>query len=235
MDLIPTPPDPFARIAAGSPSGGDLAAFLIELFFLPGNWLVWAIVEHTPAVARLLDIGPHDYGGAFAGCVSALVWIAALIVASVVWCKIRELDERLTSALVRGCAELCRRVRVARVRVACALARHRAPGRPAPREAAGGIELAEELELDAQTLRLLRAHAELGAGRSLPVSEAAAIVGSRRHDTLRMLARLQALELIRPAFGGPDGEAAYALTAAGRAFLMFNGMMPTAAAAHRAG
>jgi len=233
MDRTPTPPDPFAHVVAGSPSIDDLEAFLVDLFFAPGNWLVWALAEHVPAVARVLDIGPHDYSGALAGGLSAIVWAGALIVASIVWCKIRELDEAATNALAAGYAELCRRFRVARVRVACEMARLKSPRRPEPRETANGIELAEELELDPPTLRLLRLHAAIGPGRSLPVSEAASTIGKRRHETLRMLERLKALELIRPAFGAPDGEAAYVLTAAGRAYLMFNGRMPTAAAARR--
>src|SRR5690606_10438910 len=143
-------------------------------------------------------VGVHYYGGVFAGCLSAFVWIAALILVSATWGKIREIDEAMTSALVSAWAELRRRLRVARVKVACVVARYRQRGRPAAQEAAGGVALAEELELDPQALRLLRVHAELGPGRSLPVSAAVSTTGTRRHETLRMLARLQALELIRP-------------------------------------
>src|SRR5690606_28242976 len=88
------------------------------------------------------------------------------------------------------------------------------------------VEHAEELELDARTLLLLRAHAEIAPGYTLPISEAAAAIRCGRHEALRLLDRLKSLQLIRPTLGGPDGETAHVLTPAGRGYLLFKQLMP---------
>jgi hypothetical protein len=222
MELIPTPPDPFERLDPVSLTIGDLLPFLVELFFLPGNWLIWAVAAHAPAVARFLEIGATGYGGVQAGCVSALVWIASTVAVSIGYRSVRDFDAAITSTIVRGWADLRRRIRIARTLAIYRLRERRARAAPS-----STVELAEELELNAPALRLLRAHAAIAPGYALPVSEAAAAIRSSRHDTLRILGHLKSLQLIRATLGGPDGETAHVLTAAGRGYLLFKQMMPT--------
>lgn len=227
MEPTPTPPDPLSGVDLDALALGDLPTLLAGVFFLPGDRLVWAVAAHAPGLARFLEIGPHSYGGVLSGCVSALAWTALLVSIAALYRAVRRLDEALTGALVGGWNGLRVRGRVAHRLVTCRL---RELGRK--RSAApAAVELdAQELILDDDALRVLSILAELGPGRALAVGEAAARLGRRKDEALRVVRRLVALELIRPALAAPDGETAYALTPAGRGFVVFRRLLPQPAA-----
>ncbi|HEX7079706.1 MAG TPA: hypothetical protein VF329_01665 [Gammaproteobacteria bacterium] len=222
MDAIPQPPDLFVAIEAAKPlTLADLGPLLLMLFFLPGDWLIWAALTHAPAVARFLELAPQSYGGLLSGFVSACAWIALLIGTSMTYTAIRDFDEALTRRIVNLYQDACRRARIA-----AALTAYRWRRLRGSLEARQTPQLSEELVLTDEEIRVLRAHAKVGPGYALAVGELAAALGARTYEVQRTLERLTRLNLLRSTIGGLDGQNAYHLTPAGRAFLVFRQMAP---------
>ena len=53
----------------------DIVEILIQLFFLPGDSLLFLILNYLPKVTELLEFSYDDYHGMFAGIVSFIVWV----------------------------------------------------------------------------------------------------------------------------------------------------------------
>src|SRR5690606_12569156 len=85
MEPIPTPPDPFIVADAGALTISDLPAMLAVLFFVPGDWLLWSIAAYAAPVARLLAIGPADFGGPLSASISAVAWSASLVITTITY------------------------------------------------------------------------------------------------------------------------------------------------------
>ena len=212
----PVPPPPLPALDAngdGSVTFGDLAGWLRQAFFLPGDGVIWLVSTYTPSVAHFLGLGPEDYGGVGSGLTSGVVWLAVFLLVVIVYSKIRELDRRLT----RGVAVLYDNV-LRRVRISAAVLRQRFRRRDKPPPAT--LELKEDLQLTAEELRVLEAHAELGPGYALAVAECALQLGVPAHRAEALLEKLKGLGLLSGTLGG-DGQNAYILSAAGRGYLVF--------------
>jgi hypothetical protein len=57
----------------------DALSHLAQLFFLPGDSLIYAAIGFAPDLAGYLEFGGDSYRGWFSGVVSLLAWIAVLI------------------------------------------------------------------------------------------------------------------------------------------------------------
>lgn len=193
---------------------GDAQTWLVQLFFLPGDWLLWCLATYTPGIAGFLEIGADDYGGVLAAFLSALLWLAALLGVSLAYRAVRHVDEVLTATVVRLWAEAARRYRVAARIIAFKL-------KPRAQPAGQAMEVSDDIELSPGELRILRLHAAIPPGYALTTSELAAQLKIRRGQVPKLLRRLERERLIAKALGGDDGETSYALTAAGRAVLAF--------------
>lgn len=227
MEPIPTPPDPFAVAGTGAFTIGDLPAMFAVLFFVPGDWLLWSIATYAPAAARPLALGPGDFGGPLSAGVSALAWSVSLVIATITYRALRDFDDALTGAIVRASND----ARL-RARIAWRLTSYRLQELGKRRQkAASRLDLdAEELVLDDEALKLLRALAAPAAGRGLRLCDAAALLRRGERDARRVLERLKTLQLARSTARTADGETAYVLTAAGRGFLLFRQLVPPPAA-----
>ena len=53
----------------------DITEILIQLFFLPGDSLLFLILNYLPKVTELFKLSYDDYHGMFAGIVSFIVWV----------------------------------------------------------------------------------------------------------------------------------------------------------------
>jgi hypothetical protein len=131
---------------------------------------------------------------------------------------VRRFDRALTSGIVAGAAELRRRVRMA-----LAFARFRQRRRSERKEPTFD---GEEPTLSPDEVRALELHTRLAPGFALAVSDYVEELDMRAHDIRRVLERLQRLKLLQPTIGGLDGDAAYTLTAAGRALLQLRHARP---------
>lgn len=233
MDETPLPPfSPFTLDLNGDGlfTISDLKLWFGEAFYLPGDWLIWLVATHWPVVAQFLEIGVADYGSLLSAFVSAGAWIALVIAVRMLILSLRAVDHALTAGLTRV-AETVRR----RVRIALALARYRLSRRSAS-ASQSSIDVTAGPELEPLECELLAAHAEIEAPYALTLSDAARAAGRGRHETQRVTEKLAKLGLLERATGGAeDGESAYRLSQAGRAWLLLERLAePSAAGSVRA-
>jgi DNA-binding MarR family transcriptional regulator len=211
-------PSPIARLALEPPgTTADLIGLLTNLFFLPGDLLLWALAAHASFLAHSLGVGPSDYGGVLSGFISSCAWIAAFISVAIVCQAVVDFDRRMTAATKRLFAFATLRLRIART-----LARQRIRAWLAARAPASPVELASDIEVSPEQLHVLRVHAKLPPGYALTVREAAEATGARLSTTQSLVDGLHKLGLLQPTFGGEDDERAYVLTKAGKALLAFS-------------
>lgn len=53
---------------------GDIIEILMQLFFLPGDSLLFLILNYLPKVKELFELSYDNYHGMFTGIVSFIVW-----------------------------------------------------------------------------------------------------------------------------------------------------------------
>jgi hypothetical protein len=56
----------------------DIVEILMQLFFLPGDSLLFLILNYLPKAAELLELSYDNYHGMFGGIVSLIVWVFLL-------------------------------------------------------------------------------------------------------------------------------------------------------------
>jgi hypothetical protein len=214
MESIAKPLNPFMTDA------GDLAlASIGDVFFLPGDWLIYLLASRVPGAAELLDLGPGDYGGTLAAFVSSAAWLVLALGAIATASAVRRFDRALTSAIVGAALDARRRIRMALV-----FARYRRKRQEVRAEPA--IDVGELPSLRPVELRVLELHARLAPGFALAVSDVAEELAARGYEVRGVLERLRQLNLLQATVGGLDGEPAYTLTATGRALLRLARMRP---------
>jgi DNA-binding MarR family transcriptional regulator len=226
-------PNPFDRLTLDA--GGDGQFTLAELaelgaavFFLPGDTFLWALLTYAAPLGRLLGIGATDIGGVLSAFVSICVWLTAFIGLTIAYYYVRDLDRRATRTVQRVFTTVALRARIAR-----AVLQQRWRTWRAARVPANRVDFPGDIELSAAQLAALRLHAELASGYTLSISEAARALGARTRATEDLLDGLNELGLLTRAFGGADGESAYTLSAAGKAFLIFRQLHNAAPSAAR--
>ena len=57
----------------------DVGLWAEWAFFLPGDGLLWAVMQSQP-LATFLELTPAVYSGWFSGIVSAIIWLIAWLV-----------------------------------------------------------------------------------------------------------------------------------------------------------
>jgi DNA-binding MarR family transcriptional regulator len=197
----------------------DAWLWVVQLFFLPGNSVLWLLLEFIPSFASFLELGSTSYYGALAAGVSAAFWFFAIVLIGVVIGAIRNFDRALTAVFVRIYNELVRTGRVfkrlsffqaRRLRAAISLRRQ---------QASVDVDI-DELDLDDLELEVLRSHALLAPGFVMGVTELAGSLEIRRRQAQQLVAKLEKLKLLQRAFSESDGGAGYRLSQPGRFVLM---------------
>src|SRR5690606_37146504 len=139
-----------------------------------------------------------------------------------------DFDDALTGAIIKSWNDARTRARIAWRLTSYRIAEL---GKQRPKAAATRVELdAEELVLDDEALKLLRALASPAAGRGLRLRDAATLLRCGKRDARQVLERLKTLRLARSTVRTFDRETVYVLTAAGRGFLLFKQLVPPVAA-----
>lgn len=193
----------------------DVALWLYDGFFVPGDHLLSLLSTHAPRVAKFLALDAAAHGSVLSGLISVVVWLGAIILIVVVCKLIRDVDRAL-SAFVASLHEGLRRTgRVVARRLGIAF-RSYALERQAR---LARTEVSEQRALSALQLEVLRSHAELPPGHLLTPSEIASALDMRSGDVEQALAMLRKLSLVERALGAGDGEDGYRLTRAGEVFL----------------
>ena len=214
MEPITAPPNPFV-----AETGSFVIPSFEQLFFLPGDWLIYLISSRAPPFAEMLGISPADYGGTFAGFIAWFCWILLAIVAIATTSAVRRFDRVVTGRIIDACLELRRRWRMALV-----FADYRRKLRAQRKEPT--IDVAEEPGLSRDELRVLELHAKLSPGFALSTRDVAEELNTRGHEIRAALERLRKLNLLNATVGGYDGETAYTLSKAGRTLLQIRHARP---------
>ena len=108
MEPIAAPPNPFV-----AETGSLVIPSFEEVFFLPGDWLIYLLSSRAAPIADMLGISPADYGGTFAGFIAWFSWILLAIVAIAATSSVRRFDRALTGRIIYAGSELRRRWRMA--------------------------------------------------------------------------------------------------------------------------
>lgn len=193
----------------------DAGLWLYHGFFVPGDYVSSILSTHAPRVGQILGLGAVGHGSVLSGIISGVVWLGAiaLIVAA---CKVvHRLDRALTAYIVCLYEGLQRTGRIVARRLAIAY-----QSRALKRQARlARTEVAEQGELTALELAVLRCHAKLAAGHLLTASGIASALDVSSTHVERALTRLTTLSLVHRTFGAGDGEDGYRLTRPGEIFL----------------
>ena len=214
MEPITAPPNPFV-----AETGSLVIPSFEDLFFLPGDWLIYLLSSRAPPVAEMFGLSPADYGGTLAGFIAWTCWVVLAILGIATTSAVRRFDRALTGGIIDACMEVRRRWRMALV-----FAEYRRKVRAQRKEPT--IDVAEEPGLSSDELRVLQLHARLSPGFALSTRDVAEELNTRVHEIRAALERLQKLNLLNATVGGYDGETAYTLSPAGRTLLQIRHARP---------
>lgn len=217
-ETLPQPPLPLDLDTNGDGAFtiSDLKLWFVEVYFVPGDWLLWFVNARLPGVAAFLEVGADDYGGLLSAVLSGGAWLIGIIAVLIAYRGIRSLDELITVRIERAYREALRRARTG-----LNLLRYRLRGRRTRASKPGPIEVKDGLELSELEHALLVAHSQVEPPYALALSDAANAIGRGRHETQGLLERLAKLRLLDRSTGGAeDGESAYMLSRSGRALML---------------
>lgn len=197
----------------------DVWLWLVQIFFLPGDGLLWVLLTYLPGLARFLELGTGSYGGMFSAIASVAIWMFGIVMIGALFSLVLDFDRALTERLRRYCREWLRRGRVARTWVFCQLRRLCQTISLRRREPKPEMDL-DEVDLNEIELEVLRSHALLAPGYVMSVSDLAGALEIRRSQAGELLAKLEKLALLQRSFSTNDGESGYRLSQPGHFVLM---------------
>ena len=197
----------------------DAWLWLVQLYFLPGNAVLWVLLSYLPSFAGFLELGSDSYNGLFTATVAAAVWLFTIVMIGVVFGAVRNFDRALTAYCVRASNELLRLGRVFRRWSFCQAQRLRAALTLRRHQSRCDIDL-DELALDDLELEVLRSHALLAPGFVMGVAELAVSLEIRRSEAQQLVEKLERLSLLQRGFAESDGGTGYRLSQPGRFVLM---------------
>jgi hypothetical protein len=220
-----SPPAAFAADANGDGLStlGDVTAWLAHLFFLPGDWALWAASKYAPPLAALLADGEPAYGSFVSGFIAAVFWSLVLAAVGTGYSYFVEMDRRATRGFERLFAGARRLARVA-VRLLRTTLR-----RADAHSTSSTLDFTTRVELSTLELRVLRQLAELAPGYTFVPHELAHVLRLRVDEVRAPLAALVGRRLVIRTLGGSEGECGYALSAGGRGALMLRQLAPRSA------
>jgi len=200
----------------------DVWLWVVHLYFLPGDLILWAMLTYAPGLAAFLEIGPGSYHGLFTAMVAGGLWLLAILTIGVVYGLVRNLDRALTAYVVRYYREWRRRFRVLRTWTMCQLRDLKLRLPILRRDHGPDIDLGE-LELTDLEHEVLRSTALLAPGYVYTASDIAGSLEIRRSEAKRTLDRLKSLNLLETGLSASDGESGYRLSQSGRFLVMSHG------------
>lgn len=223
-------PDWLAAVAqtglAPSIADGGAQLWLRHLFLLPGDCTLAALLAGAPGAAELLGLSTADYGGLLSAGLSAILWLALVLAASITGRALRAGAQavsayalRVTAPARRAAGRLRRSVR----------SHHHQLTHPVPLGRRIEPYYVEMRELGTVELALLRCYASLPPGHAQSVADAARALGIRAPEAAQAIDSLRRLELLSRGFPSSGGATVYALTRAGTMFVQARGATPVPA------
>ncbi|MDH3420129.1 MAG: hypothetical protein OEM78_11720, partial [Gammaproteobacteria bacterium] len=55
----------------------DVWFWIVHVYFLPGDAVLWSALTYAPGLATFLELGPGSYHGLFTAMVSGGIWLVA--------------------------------------------------------------------------------------------------------------------------------------------------------------
>lgn len=211
---IPLPWHPFVWDVNndGSFTVTDLGLWLQNVFFLPGDWLIWMMLRYAPEVGRFLEVDAGAYGSTVAALLSVFSWLGIIVVIMTTSHYLAAIDRAFTG-LLRGL--MTRAVTTLHI-VRRALGELMRRRRQLPPFARRHADLPE---LNTEELRVLKAHAYVDPTSSLALSDLVRATGVPRTQIVQILDRLRDMQLLDRRADGGASEPGYRLTDPGRDLL----------------
>lgn len=197
----------------------DAWLWAVQLFFVPGNSVLWLMLTYLPGFASFLELGSGSYNGLFTAIVSVAIWLFVIVMGGVLLGAVRNFDRALTAMFIRTYDELLRKLRVFRRWSYCQFQRLRAAMLIRRQRSSFDMDL-DELDLDDLEIEVLRSHALLAPGFVMGVSELAGSLEIRRNQAQQLVEKLEKLTLLQRGFAESDGGTGYRLSQPGRFVLM---------------
>lgn len=191
----------------------DVGLCLQQLFFLPGDTLIWLSLRYAPVVTDFFEVGAAQYGSTFSALLSVFVWLAITVIVMTTSHWLAMIDRALTGVVSSSLTGVLARFHIGGHAIAEVYARRR---RALKRWWARDDS---QPKLSSEELRILKAHAHVDPAASLALSDLVRATGVPRVQVIAILDRLRELRLLDRRADPGGNEFGYALTIPGRQFL----------------
>jgi hypothetical protein len=186
----------------------------IEVLLLPGEAVVFLLVNYSPPVADYFSLST-DETSTVTITAAVVIWLAAIAVTGTLVSKIRELDRTMTDWIVAGFEEIRRQVRVLKRRITSSLAlRLRSRSNNDEAMTLDSIQLAR---LETSILRCL---SRIDNGAILTTGEMAAKLATPERELKRTLQRLVELGLVESRSDSLTHSDGHCIATAGQMYLL---------------
>jgi hypothetical protein len=193
----------------------DAGLRLYHGFCVPGDYLLATLNTDAPRVAQFLGIDSAAYGGVVSGVVSALIWLAAIVLIVFTWRLIRDIYFTVTAFAKRLHDGVRRTGQNVSTRLGIGFRSFELKRQARLAKA----NVSEQGDLTALEFEVLRSHAKLPPGHISTASSIARVLRIRQSHVQKALEKLKTLSLVDTALGAGDGEDGYRLTQFGAVFL----------------
>lgn len=204
----------FLKLQAGAV---QLWLWVSQAFLVPGEYVLGLLVGRAPALLDFLGLNVAEHGVIYAASLSALTWLAALVLARVGYNAICDFLESMMYSAGRFAVAASHRLRMTRLRLVAPIRKMRQRFR-----SSRAVQL-EEFAIDDLQFAILRAQSRMAPGHVITAIDIANEFGVGQVPAQQALDTLRKLHLVEVSFGTTDGFPGYLLTRPGRVFLSADG------------
>ena len=192
----------------------NTGSWLLDILLLPGNALVYLLVTYAPPVAEFLQLRVIETG-TLTITATAVVWLAAIVIAGTLLTKIREIDRSATAWVAACYGEIKRRIRVLKRRITATLAQ-----RSQSRRQKDDALVVDMVRLTGRETAILRCLSAVDDGAVLTADEIAAQLGLPPRELTRVLQRLVELDLVKRRADSGRKRDGHCIATAGQMYLL---------------
>ncbi len=191
----------------------DVGLWLHHLFFLPGDLLIWGALRYAPGFSSFLEVNASHFGSTIAALLSVFVWLAfgVFLLTTSHWFAVAD---RALTQFIRGGLTRC----YTRILIISRLTKEFSQ-----RKRKQILKLFQRTDnrpkLNAEELRVLKAHAHVERMSALALSDLVRATGVPRMQVVEILDNLRELRLLDRHVDPEKNESGSTLTDPGRDFL----------------
>jgi len=191
----------------------DVGLCLQQLFFLPGDTLIWLSLHYAPQISSFFEVDAAQYGSTFSALLSVFVWLAVTVTLMTTSHWLAMIDRAVTGVVSSSLIGALARFHIGGRAVAEIFSRRRQAFRR------WWARTDKRPKLSSEELRVLKAHVHVDPASSLALSDLVRATGVPRVQIVTILDRLRELRLLDRRADPGSSEFGYALTVPGRQFL----------------